>query len=236
LSIGGNHLIHALRRNVGIKILLFNNRIYGLTKGQYSPTSEVGKRTSSTPMGSIDPPFNPLALALGAGASFVARSVDIFVPHLKSVLERAAAHQGTAFVEIYQNCNIFNDGAFSYMTAKEARAEEVVQVEHGKPLLFGKDGDQGLRLSGMGLEKVRLGDGISAEDCQIWDENQPNPALATILAQAQPPLLPTPIGVLRAVEQPVFETGVIDQIEQAKAKTDATSLQDLLHGGDTWTV
>ncbi|MEO1083858.1 MAG: 2-oxoacid:ferredoxin oxidoreductase subunit beta, partial [Acidobacteriota bacterium] len=145
LSIGGNHLIHALRRNVGLKVLLFNNRIYGLTKGQYSPTSEVGKRTSSTPMGSIDAPFNPLALALGAGASFVARSVDVFQPHLISTLGRAAEHKGTAFIEIYQNCNIFNDKAFAYMTDKANRSGQTLAVEHGQPLVF-DDGQRGLVL------------------------------------------------------------------------------------------
>jgi 2-oxoglutarate ferredoxin oxidoreductase subunit beta len=159
MSIGGNHLIHVLRRNVGVKILMFNNRIYGLTKGQYSPTSEVGKKTKSTPVGSVDYPFNPLALALGAGATFVARSVDIFQQHLKETLRRAARHQGTAFVEIYQNCNIFNDKAFTYMTEKESRDEQVLELEHGKPLLFGKGKTKGIRMRGTQMEVVDVAAG-----------------------------------------------------------------------------
>ena len=234
LSIGGNHLIHALRRNVGLKILLFNNRIYGLTKGQYSPTSEVGKRTSSTPVGSIDTPFNPLSLALGAGATFVARTVDVFQKHLAQTLERAAAHKGTAFIEIYQNCNIFNDGAFSYVTAKDQREEQGLYLEHGKPLVFGPDNSHGIRIVDMKPEVVELGNGLTADDCVVWDET--NPALAMLMAHTLPPLFPTPLGILRAVEQPVFEDQVVSQIQhQIDAKGDGT-LEDLLHGGDTWTV
>jgi len=241
LSIGGNHLIHALRRNVGIKILLFNNRIYGLTKGQYSPTSEVGKRTSSTPLGSVDNPFNPLALALGAGATFVARSVDIFQAHLKDVLRRAAAHKGTAFVEIYQNCNIFNDQAFSYVTDKTSRTDGVVYLEHGRPLAFGSKGsEKGLRQNGFGFEVVDLAAGsYTEEDCVVWDETPANPALAFMMAQMAgtgPADLPTPVGVLRCVEVPSFESGVIAQIQGEVGRRGAQTLHDLLHSGDTWTV
>src|SRR6202166_1088402 len=193
MSIGGNHLIHILRRNVGVKILMFNNRIYGLTKGQYSPTSEPGKRTKSTPFGSIDMPFNPLALALGAGATFVARSVDIFQQHLKETLRRAAQHRGTAFVEIYQNCNIFNDKAFGYMTEKETRDEQTVQLEHGKPLVFGKRRNRGVRLRGVGFEVFEIGAEAPnrVEDCLVWDETVASPALAFLAAQLLPPELPT---------------------------------------------
>lgn len=234
LSIGGNHLIHTLRRNVGIKILLFNNRIYGLTKGQYSPTSEVGKRTSSTPLGSLDTPFNPMALALGAGATFVARSVDIFQPHLVEVLGRAAAHQGTAFVEIYQNCNIFNDHAFAYMTDKAHRATQCLYLEHGKPVVFGADQEWGMRLRDIRLEVVDLSSGeASVDDCLVWD--QTNPALAALMAHQLPPG-PTPLGVVRCVEQPTFEGAVVDQIQGAIDSNGEASLDRLIQSGDTWTV
>ena len=233
LSIGGNHLIHTLRRNVGVKILLFNNRIYGLTKGQYSPTSEVGKRTSSTPFGSLDNPFNPLALALGAGASFVARSVDIFQPHLIEVLRRAAAHQGTAFVEIYQNCNIFNDHAFAYLTDKPNRGPKSLHLEHGKPVVFGNDQERGVVVRDMRLDMVELSDQVTAEDCLVWDET--NPALATLMAHLLPPA-PTPLGVLRCVEQPSFERASVEQIQHEVKRAGDESLDQLIHSGDTWTV
>jgi len=243
LSIGGNHLIHALRRNVGLKILLFNNRIYGLTKGQYSPTSEIGKRTSSTPFGSIDNPFNPMALAIGAGATFAARSVDIFQDHLKETLRQAAAHEGTAFVEIYQNCNIFNDLAFSYMTAKESRAGNVLYLRHGEPLVFGDDDHRkGIVQKGLGFEVVDLDGAASVEDrasvgdCVIWDEAVPNSALSFMMANMTPPDFPTPIGILRRVEKPSFEQRVVDQIRSAVDERGDGSLQDLLNSGDVWTV
>ena len=236
MSIGGNHLIHALRRNVGVKILMFNNRIYGLTKGQYSPTSEVGKRTKSTPQGSIDAPFDPLALALGAGATFVARTVDIFQPHLRSVLHRAAAHRGTAFVEIYQNCNIFNDKAFAYMTDKDVRDDEVLTLEHGKPLVYGKNQDRGLRLDGTRLEPVRFGDGIDESDCLIWDEKRDDAVAAFLLASLEPPVFPTPIGVLRDVERPVYDREVVDQVERAVEQQGSATLEELIHGGEVWRV
>lgn len=234
LSIGGNHLIHTLRRNVGLKILLFNNRIYGLTKGQYSPTSEVGKKTSSTPYGSLDTPFNPLALALGAGASFVARGVDIFQKPLAALLQRAAAHEGTAFIEIYQNCNIFNDHAFAYMTGKDTRESEVVYLEHGKPLVFGPGDSRGIRCRDLRLEVVELGDGLTADDCLVWDET--DPTLAHLMAYMLPPLFPTPVGVLRSVPRLAFEVGVNDQIQKAIAARGNGSLQDLLYSGDMWKV
>ncbi len=236
LSIGGNHLVHALRRNVGLKILMFNNRIYGLTKGQYSPTSEVGKKTRSTPYGSVDYPFNPLAVALGAGATFVARSVDIFVDHLKDTIRRAAAHKGSAFVEIYQNCNIFNDKAFAYLTEKERREESALALQHGKPLLFGKERKKGIRLTGLDLEVVELGGAITADDCLVWDEQRANPAPAFLLSQMQPPGFPTPIGVFRNVEAASFEAGVRAQVEGEIARRGPGNLDTLLRSGDVWTV
>jgi 2-oxoglutarate/2-oxoacid ferredoxin oxidoreductase subunit beta len=236
MSIGGNHLIHALRRNVGLKILMFNNRIYGLTKGQYSPTSEQGKRTASTPFGSLDTPFNPLALALGAGATFVARSVDIYLPHLKEVLRRAHRHRGSAFIEIYQNCNIFNDGAFAYLTDKEHREDAAVYLEHGKPVVFGKDPRRGVRMRGSELEVVELGDGVSEDDCLLWDERVPAPTLAFLAAHMLPPRFPTPLGVFRDVDAPSYEEAVNGQVRQEIERHGAGDLAELLAAGDVWTV
>ena len=237
MSIGGNHLIHTLRRNVGVKIVMFNNRIYGLTKGQYSPTSELGKRTKSTPFGSVDNPFNPLSLAIGSGATFVARSVDIFVKHLQETLRRAAAHDGAAYVEVYQNCNIFNDGAFRYMTEKDSRDDNVVYLEHGKPLVFGKEGNKkGIRLSGTRLEVIELVGHLGPENCLVWDEDEPNPAIAFMLAQMGPPDFPTPVGVFRAVEAPRYHEGVSRQIEEQIEARGQGSLEDLIYSGELWTV
>ena len=236
MSIGGNHLIHTLRRNVGVKILMFNNRIYGLTKGQYSPTSELGKKTKSTPAGSVDYPFNPLSLALGAGATFVARSVDIFQTHLRDTLRRAAEHKGTAFVEIYQNCNIFNDKAFTYMTEKDSKDDQVIYLEHGKPLVFGKAKDKGIRMSGTHMEVITLGDGFTADDCLVWDENLDNPATAFLAAQLLPPNFPTAVGVFRSVDMPSYEERVMDQMHAETSRLGVGKLDDLLRQGDTWIV
>jgi 2-oxoglutarate ferredoxin oxidoreductase subunit beta len=236
MSIGGNHLIHTLRRNVGVKILMFNNRIYGLTKGQYSPTSELGKKTKSTPAGSVDYPFNPLSLALGAGATFVARSVDIFQSHLRDTLRRAAAHQGTAFIEIYQNCNIFNDKAFSYMTDKEAKDDNVLYLEHGKPLVYGKAKDKGIRMKGTQMEAVPLGDGVTPDDCVIWDESLDNPATAFLAANLLPPHFPTALGVFRSVNKPAYEELVVEQMQHETDRLGLGKLDALLKAGDTWTV
>jgi 2-oxoglutarate/2-oxoacid ferredoxin oxidoreductase subunit beta len=238
MSIGGNHLIHTLRRNVGLKILMFNNRIYGLTKGQYSPTSEQGKRTVSTPLGSVDYPFNPLALALGAGATFVARSVDIYLPHLKEVLRRAHRHRGSAFVEIYQRCNIFNDNAFAYLTDKERRDESAVYLEHGKPLVFGKDPKRGIRMRGTELEVVELGggSGLTEADCLVWDERVPAPTLAFLAAHMRHPAFPTPLGVFRDVDLPSYEEGVVGQVRGEIERRGPGDLAELLRAGDVWTV
>ena len=238
LSIGGNHTIHMLRRNVGVKVLMFNNKIYGLTKGQYSPTSEFGKKTKSTPYGSDTRPFNPIALALGAEATFVARSVDVFQQHLKETLKKAAAHKGSAYVEILQNCNIFNDGAWLGVTEKEARSEHVVQLEHGKPLVFGKNRDKGIRLNGLDLEVVQLGNGIAERDLLIHDEEYRNPAYAFLLAKMEEqPGFPVPIGVFRSWNDvPRYEDTVVGQVKEITAKRGPGDIGKLLRSGDTWEV
>jgi 2-oxoglutarate ferredoxin oxidoreductase subunit beta len=218
LSIGGNHLIHALRRNIDIKILLFNNRIYGLTKGQTSPTSELGKRTKSTPQGSIDRPVNPISLALGAGATFVARSVDVQADHMAEVIERAAAHKGTALVEILQNCNIFNNGAFAHITERDVRADRQLVLEHGKPLRFGKDGEKGIRLnrSTLAPEIVTLGDGVDESDLLVHNEGDAS-TYQHLLAELGEDPFPVPIGVFRAVELPSYEVEADAQVTRARA-------------------
>ncbi len=236
MSIGGNHLIHVLRRNVGVKILMFNNRIYGLTKGQYSPTSEVGKRTKSTPVGSLDTPFNPLSLAIGAGATFVARSVDIYQAHLRDTLLRAAEHEGTAFIEIYQNCNIFNDKAFAYMTEKQVRDEQSLFLEHGQPLVFGKDKDRGVRVVGTEVEVLRFSDGFSADDCLVWDETNPNPTAAFMMAQMLPPEMPTPVGVMRAIDSLSYDQRVVGQIDSEVESRGQGTLEELIYSGELWNV
>ncbi|MDO8616846.1 MAG: 2-oxoacid:ferredoxin oxidoreductase subunit beta [Dehalococcoidia bacterium] len=236
LSIGGNHILHILRRNVDVVIVLFNNRIYGLTKGQYSPTSELGKRTKSSPLGTIDYPLNPLSVALGAEATFVARSLDIDVHHLISTLDRAAHHKGTSFVEVYQNCNVYNDGAFMEFADKAVRPDRTIQLEHGKPLIFGKDRDQGIRLNGTTAEIVHLGNGVTEADLLVHDETRPDPAVAGILARLQWPQFPVPMGVLRAVQRPTYDDLMEEQIQQAVSRQGKGDLAALLAEGDTWTV
>jgi 2-oxoglutarate ferredoxin oxidoreductase subunit beta len=233
LSIGGNHLIHCLRRNVDIKILLFNNRIYGLTKGQYSPTSEVGKVTKSTPAGSVDFPFNPITIALGAHASFVCRTVDVEQKHLGEMLKRAHAHRGASYVEILQNCNIFNDGAFNELSDKQIKAEHQLILEHGKPLIFGKNRDKGIRINGQRPEVVQLGNGVAESDLVVHDET--NLSLAFMLANFEAPL-PTPVGVFYATSRPTYDEAMNHQLEEAKTKQGAGDLHALLTRGDTWTV
>ncbi|WP_354641959.1 2-oxoacid:ferredoxin oxidoreductase subunit beta [Kitasatospora camelliae] len=236
LSIGGNHLIHALRRNVNLKILLFNNRIYGLTKGQYSPTSELGKITKSTPMGSLDAPFNPLSLAIGAEASFVARTIDSDRQHLQSVLRAAAEHEGAALVEIYQNCNIFNDGAFEVLKEPGTRDEALIRLEHGQPIRFGTD--QGVFRGADGELYV---DTVTAENegrVLVHDAGAAGPATAfalTRLADADT-LHHTPIGVLRDVNRPVYDTLMAEQLDRAVADRGPGDLGKLLTGNDTWSV
>jgi 2-oxoglutarate ferredoxin oxidoreductase subunit beta len=234
LSIGGNHLIHALRRNVDLKILMFNNRIYGLTKGQYSPTSEQGKRTKSSPAGSVDYPFNPISLALSAEATFVARGVDVDAKGLGVVLERAAHHKGSAFVEIYQNCNIFNDGAFDYMTDRKTKAETELRLEHGKPLRFGANGDKGIALDGQ-MNPMVVDVATHGED-KLLVHNETNAALGFFLSRLVHPEFPTPVGVFRAVTKPTFDGMMEDQLTAAKAKSKGGGVQRLLDGGESWTV
>lgn len=237
LSIGGNHTIHLLRRNLDINILLFNNRIYGLTKGQYSPTSELGKVTKSTPMGSLDRPFNPPALALGADATFVARTIDRNTHHMQSMIKRAHKHAGTSFLEIYQNCNIFNDGAFAHMTDKETRDDNVLVLEHKKPMLFGKNQTKGILLDGnkprvIDLEKEK---NYGIDDVLIHDETEI--VIAMILSSfTHNPNFPDPIGVLYAVVAPVYEDLLYEQFDRAVKQRGKGDIDALLNAGDTWEV
>jgi len=235
LSIGGNHLIHALRRNVNLKILLFNNQIYGLTKGQYSPTSEVGKVTKSTPFGSVDRPFDPVALALGAAATFVARTIDNDRKHLTDVLRQAAEHPGAAFVEIYQNCNVFNDGAFDLLRDKAQGAHNQIRLVHGEPIIF-DEGTRCVRLGVNGRLEVAAVDDTDPDTIITHDVHGP-PSLAFTLAHlSQGPTEPTCIGVFREVERDAYGEAVHAQIAQATERLGEGELEKLLHGGDTWTV
>ncbi len=236
LSIGGNHLIHAIRRNMDLKIILFNNEIYGLTKGQYSPTSRIGTRTKSSPLGSIDTPLRPLSLALGADATFVARTLDVDINHLTETLKRAAAHKGTAFVEVYQNCKIFNDGVFEYATDKSVKAENVLHLQHGRPLVFGKDRNKGIRLHGLNPEVVELGNGIALDDLLVHDEKASEPSLAYLLSRMVYPDFPECIGVFRCVERPTYEDVVNKQMDDLIATRGAGKLEDLFASDETWVV
>ncbi|HEY2166882.1 MAG TPA: 2-oxoacid:ferredoxin oxidoreductase subunit beta [Jatrophihabitantaceae bacterium] len=239
LSIGGNHLIHALRRNVNLKILLFNNRIYGLTKGQYSPTSEIGKVTKSTPMGSLDNPFNPVSVALGAEATFVARTLDSDRKHLTSVLRAAADHQGTALVEIYQNCNIFNDGAFDLLKDADTRDDWTIRMEHGQPLRFGADGTKAVLRSETG--GLTIADEVAPSDPRVvvHDAHAEDPSYAFALSRLS--VLDSrysPMGVFRSVQRPTYDAMMAQQLELAAAKApgDEAALDALLRGADTWSV
>ena len=231
LSIGGNHLIHALRRNVNVKILLFNNEIYGLTKGQYSPTSPLGTRTKSTPMGSLDWPFNPLSLAIGAEATFVARAIDTDRGHLTGVLRAAAAHRGSAFVEIFQNCNIYNDGAFDFVREDKTNR---IYLEHGAPIRFGEDAAKGVRQRDDGsVEIVDVGD---ESELLVHDERHPEPSAAFALSRlTQSTVGATPIGVFRDVERPVYDDLMAEQITAARGQQEG-DIATLLNSGDTWTI
>jgi 2-oxoglutarate ferredoxin oxidoreductase subunit beta len=233
LSIGGNHLIHALRRNVDLKILLFNNRIYGLTKGQYSPTSEQGKKTKSTPLGSLDRPFLPCSVAIGAEATFVARSIDSDAPHLQMIMKRAAAHKGSAFVEIYQNCNVFNDGAFDNLKEREAKAERLLMLENGKPLVYGKANDKAVKM--VHGPKLICGNKDGAEgEILVHDETLEDPTYAFMLSRLEAPDSPVPMGVLRSVLRPTYDGMVEEQGVKAKAKK--PTLEALIAGPETWKV
>src|SRR2546421_9938575 len=237
LSIGGNHLIHALRRNVPLKILLFNNQIYGLTKGQYSPTSEVGKVTKSTPFGSQDHPFNPISLALGAEATFVARTHDMDRKHMTETFRRAHAHRGSSFVEVYQNCNVFNDGAFAAVTAKEARPNMLIDLKHGAPIRFGAEGQHGVVLNARGeTEVVDVAD-VGEDRLLVHDEQRDDPSLAFALSRlADTPTVPTPVGVFRDVERPIYEGEVQQQLVGAQEQRGPGDLEALISSGATWEV
>ncbi len=236
LSIGGNHMIHMLRRNINIKVLLFNNQIYGLTKGQYSPTSLLGQITKSTPLGVIDYPFVPVSLALGAGATLVARTMDRDPKHLQEMIRRAENHHGSAFIEIYQNCNVFNDGAFFKFTEKDTRDDNVVYLEHGKPLVFGKQKEKGIRLNGFTPEIVELNSGnASVNDLLV--HNEEDSTLAFILANMiHDPRLPRPMGVFISVIRPSYEDQLTQQIARARSKKGEGNLQKLLDGDETWII
>jgi 2-oxoglutarate ferredoxin oxidoreductase subunit beta len=237
LSIGGNHFIHALRRNVNLKILLFNNQIYGLTKGQYSPTSEKGKITKSTPFGSLEHPFNPVSVALGSEATFVARTLDVERKHLPEVLRRAAAHRGSAFVEIYQNCNIFNDGAFLALTSKEGRSQNRIYLEHGKPIRFGPNDAKGLRMTGEGRIEIVDVASVGEGSLLVHDEHRDDPGLAFALSRvADGPTSPTPLGIFRDVQRPAYGDGMEDQLRRAAEEQGPGDLSKLLMSGDTWEV
>jgi len=236
LSIGGNHLIHAMRRNINVKVLLFNNQIYGLTKGQYSPTSEVGKRTKSSPMGSLDYPFNPVSLALGAEATFVARTLDMDRNHTTEILNKAYEHKGSALIEIYQNCNVFNDKAFIQLTGKHERHENRINMVHGEPIIFGPDNNKAVVWNG---GRAVIVDRSSVDESQIivHDAHADDSSAAFALSRlAHGPSSPTPLGIFRDVVRPVYEEGVEDQISSAKQTKGEGDLAKLLASNGTWTV
>ncbi|TWT69050.1 2-oxoglutarate oxidoreductase subunit KorB [Crateriforma conspicua] len=236
LSIGGNHFIHAIRRNLDINIVLFNNRIYGLTKGQYSPTSAEGQITKSTPMGSIDHPLSPLSIALAAEATFVARSMDAHVKHLGDMLMAASQHKGTSLVEVYQNCNVFNDGAMAYAQEKKQRPNNIIELEHGKPMIFGENRDKGIRLTGNHLEVVDTAD-VPADDLLIHDAHNPDPSIQMMLARMRYPVMPEPFGILRQVDGvATYNDQINDQVTTAKREKGEGDLNTLFHSGDTWKV
>ena len=235
LSIGGNHTIHLLRRNLDIKVMLFNNRIYGLTKGQYSPTSELGKITKSTPLGSLDRPFNPLALALGSHSSFVARAIDRETAHLQSMIKRANSHTGSSFIEIYQNCNIFNDGAFAPMTDRETKSDTVLWLENKKPLLFGSEMNKGIMVDGNVPKVVELGDKWGFDDLLVHDETDWTIAMMLSHFTYQDDF-PNPIGVFYCVDEPVYEVLLDEQIKFAIKNKGNGDIQALLDGADNWVV
>jgi 2-oxoglutarate ferredoxin oxidoreductase subunit beta len=236
LSIGGNHLLHALRRNVDLKVLLFNNETFGLTKGQYSPTSRLGTRTRSSPAGSIESPLRPLSVALAAEATFVARTIDVDVNHLTETLRRAAAHQGSAFVEIYQNCKVFNDGVFDYATDKGIKADNILYLEHGQPLVFGTDRTQGIRLRGLAPEVVALGNGVTRDQLLVHDEQAEEPTLAYLLGRMAYPAFPECVGVFRCLRRPTYEALLNQQIADAVRACGPGRLDELFAGEDSWVI
>ena len=237
LSIGGNHLMHCIRRNMDLNIILFNNRIYGLTKGQYSPTSPLGQVTKSSPMGAIDNPLHPLSIAIGCEATFVARAIDVNIKHLGVILQRAAQHRGTAFIEVYQNCVVFNGSAWDYATDRDAKDDNVLELVHGKPLVFGKNRNKGIRLNGLNPEVVELGQGITEDDLLFHDERAPEPSLAYLLSRLRhEDGFPEPIGVFRAIEAPMYDEECNRQLAVAREKQGPGDLHHLFTSGETWVV
>lgn len=238
LSIGGNHFIHMCRKNINIKILMFNNRIYGLTKGQYSPTSVKGQVTKSSPYGTVDFPFNAIKLATGSGATFVARSIDRDPKHLQEMISRASQHKGAAFIEVYQNCPIFNDGAYFPLTEKETKQDNVLVLEHGKPLVFGANKDKGIKLDGLDPIVIDLNDGKhSINDCWIHDEFDDNPTRVFLLARfSDLPGFPTPIGIFRQFSKPTYDEDYVYQIEHLKETKGAGNYNKLMFTANTWEV
>ncbi|MEW6751310.1 MAG: 2-oxoacid:ferredoxin oxidoreductase subunit beta [Candidatus Latescibacterota bacterium] len=236
LSIGGNHLLHSIRRNVDVKIILFNNRIYGLTKGQYSPTSPLGHRTKTAPMGSVDHAFNPLSVALGAEATFVARTQDNHTHHLREVLRRAAVHRGTAFVEIYQTCVVFYPDAWEHTSEPETRDDHILYLEDGRPLVFGRNRDRGIRMQGMEPEVVALGSGITEDDLLRHDEGHPQRSYAYMLSRMQHPEFPVPFGVFWNLDKPDHTSMLLAQEAQARRRLGTADLRALYRGNDAWEV
>tara|TARA_B100000029_G_C17558562_1_gene952516 strand:+ start:925 stop:1944 length:1020 start_codon:yes stop_codon:yes gene_type:complete len=235
MSIGGNHLIHILRRNIDVNILMFNNRIYGLTKGQYSPTSELGKKTKSTPMGSLDHPFNPLSLALGSGATFIARTIDREIKHMAEIVKECNAHNGSSFIDIYQNCNIFNDGAFSELTDKETKKVTQLVLSDGQPMVFGNESELGIRHNGSNLEVVKIDSEFSVDDLMIHDVR--NKSIAFELSEMTlNPDMPTPIGVLYKEDKDTYDSMMTAQIGSAKEQKGDQNIDDILNSGHTWKV
>lgn len=235
-SIGGNHFIHCIRRNLDVKYIIFNNEIYGLTKGQYSPTSNEGLVTKSTPYGSLDHPFNPAMLALGAGCTFYARVADTSPKEMKEVFLEAAKHKGTAIVEVLQNCVIFNDGVHKPVTERDVRDDHQLKLEAGKPMIFGKENNKGIVLDGVKPKVVTIGeDGVTEADILVHNPGDENPTMALLLAQMKLPDFPVPMGVYRSVSKPTYEQQVDSQVQDVK-KSKAASLQELLKGKNTWTV
>jgi 2-oxoglutarate ferredoxin oxidoreductase subunit beta len=232
LSIGATHLLHALRRNVDLKVLLFNNEILGLSQGQCSPTTRPGTRTMSSPEGSGETPLRPLSIALAAEATFAARTIDVDVAHMSEVLERAAAHKGSAFVEIYQNCKVFNDGVFEYATDKGVKADATVYLEHGRPLIFGEDRNKGLRLNGFEPEVVTIGNGVTIDDLMIHDERAAEPTQAFLLSRLVGPDHPECLGIFRCVQRPTYEELLARKATPPRQR----GLRELLLGDDSWVV
>ena len=241
LSIGGNHLLHCLRRNVDLKIILFNNRVYGLTKGQYSPTSLPGHRTKSTPLGSIDYPLNPISVAIAAEATFVARTQDTNTKHLAEVLRRASSHKGTAFVEVFQNCVVYHSTAWTHTTDPDVRDDNILYLEEGQPLVFGKDRDRGIRMRGRDAEVISIGNGRADEDpgdeeLIVHREDLDNTSYSYMLSRMDLPEFPVPFGILRSVDKPTYTSMLTDQVEDAISRSGSGDLSDLYHNTDTWVV